>query len=359
MATKKILQNQQSKNYFYYINAILSVLVSKEDLVSYNTAKNIIMTNPSFFTKLQSYLTQENAIRMAQLVMNFAIFFYQYIYPATWFTYYISTYSGLKKILHCIFVNPVYGILFYCTFYMKMLGDSDKKHFNEVSALLNLPKHEDIHFSEVLVDSIQKNIPLPEFLGKDDQVQKQVLSVMVSETLATTSQISLEKIFKKTLGKGGNQEQKVEIKAVYLPEMDNIDFNDSEIQEQLELIKNEKRIKKELKKEGFPLKNKGKKKEALERIKKMYTSEGKVVCLDKCKERVKTKMGCYCDSECGKSNIFGKSWCYVSHCPKKIKKLPKTITGYSYDYCEGSRDNSPDGSGKYKKCFTGIKYENC
>jgi hypothetical protein len=63
--------------------------------------------------------------------------------------------SGLKKVYQCIFTNPLYGLLFYGTFYLKLInGTSDEKNFDRVVKILGLPKHADMGVNSALTKII-------------------------------------------------------------------------------------------------------------------------------------------------------------------------------------------------------------
>lgn len=40
-------------------------------------------------------------------------------------------------------------------------------------------------------------------------------------------------------------------------------------------------------------------------IAQVKAPDGNVVCLNKCKNRVKTQMGCYCEGDCGRTTFLG------------------------------------------------------
>ena len=137
-------QNRQAKWYFYYINSIIPYVTAEEDLISLSTAKNILHSTEFMHKGLTSYMNEINAARMVQLSMNLAVIAWQWIFAptSTWFSYYMTSPSGLKKVYQCIFTNPLYGLLFYGTFYLKLInGTSDEKKFDQVVKILGLPTH--------------------------------------------------------------------------------------------------------------------------------------------------------------------------------------------------------------------------
>jgi hypothetical protein len=110
-----------------------------------------------------------------------------------------------------------------------------------------------------------------------------------------------------------------------------------------------------MREQGVKLKNKKLKKKAFLEIAQLKDPEGNVICLDQCKNRVKTEMGCYCESDCGPTTFLGgKNWCWVDKekC-KKGKYLNQALSGKAYDRC------NPKMVDPKKKCFTGLKYTDC
>jgi len=349
--------NDQAKSYFRYVNTVISLLLDPSDTIKYATAKKILTANKLVYDSFTSVMSETNAVRMVQVITNLASVLFQYIYPATYFSYFLTTFSGLKKIYHCIFQNPVYGILFYSTFYFKILeGTADKDKFNQVAEVLGLPKHEDALGRRFLdsVVTIGEKYDLPVI---DPEIQKSFLKTIASVIITTGGQKTLGVVLSTTL-KESKEDIEKENLAVYISERDRLDFDDSAIQDQLEFLeKNKSRIKAYMKSSGVSLKKKKLRKKAFLEIAQLKAPEGHVICLDSCKGRVETKMGCYCQSDCGSTTFLGgKKWCWVdkTRC-KKGKNLPvmNTPTGkYSYDFCDPTKTVS-------KKCFTGLKYEDC
>jgi hypothetical protein len=87
---------------------------------------------------------------MVQLSMNLVVIAWQWIFAptSTWFSYYMTSQSGLKKIYQCIFTNPLYGLLFYGTFYLKLING--EKKFDRVVKILGLPTHADMGINSTL-----------------------------------------------------------------------------------------------------------------------------------------------------------------------------------------------------------------
>jgi hypothetical protein len=142
--------------------------------------------------------------------------------------------------------------------------------------------------------------------------------------------------------------------AVYINDMDRFDFDDTDIQDQLKFLKKEHtNIKKYVKKSANP-KNKQLKKRRFMEIAQVIAPAGHVVCLNKCKNRVKTQTGCYCEGDCGRTTFLGgKEWCWVDPDKCKKGKYLEKFNGSAYDYCDNKKLS------KKKKCFTGKKYTDC
>lgn len=351
--------SQQSSSYYKYVNDVVGVLLASDDIISLRRCKKILLANPSIHSMLtfgdpESPSRNANAVKMIQLIANCATIYYQYIFPGTWFTYFLTTFSGMKKIYHFIFQNPIYGLLFYCTFYFKILDTYDKEKFNQISTVLQLPRHEDAmskKFLDAIVVNSSKYMEVSvEYKDQADTLMRSVASAVIS----TSGQKSLEKVFVKVLK--GSTEVIGKQPAIYISERDRFDFDDTAIQEQLEMLrKNRSNIKTFMKQQGVRLKRKQLKKKAFLQIAQLKDPEGNVICLDACKSRVKTKMGCYCESDCGPTTFLGgKNWCWVDKAKcKRGKSLEKGIRGQAYDLC------NPIMVDPGQKCFTGLTYTEC
>ena len=129
---------------------------------------------------------------------------------------------------------------------------------------------------------------------------------------------------------------------------------DIDIQDQIKFLKKEHiNIKKYIKKNINP-KDKKLKKQMFMEIAQVKAPDGNVICLNKCENRVKTQMGCYCEGNCGRTTFLGgKKWCWVD--PEKCKKgkYLDTYKGYAYDKCDN------ENVSKTKICFTGKTYTDC
>jgi len=185
--------------------------------------------------------------------------------------------------------------------------------------------------------------------------KKEIIKSISSVAVLFPTNMALDKMFSTVVKK--IPEKTAITKSVYFPEQDNMFFDTKQINEKIKIVKNLPELKKFLKnKKGVNLKKKKVKKDALRDYTNIYADEKKekTVCLDKCEQKIKTSSGCYCQSECGKSILTGKDWCYVDKekC-KRGKILEKGVTGKAYDYC------SPKDISSREVCFNGSKYENC
>lgn len=352
-------QNRQSKWYFYYINSIIPNLTAPEDIISMSTAKKVLHSTPFMYRGLTAYLSESNAVRMVQLTMNLAVIAWQWVFAptSTWFSYYTSSPSGLKKIYQCIFTNPLYGLLFYGTFYLKLLGGtSDEKKFDQVAKALGLPKHADVGVDKTfskIIDYVPVWITGDEITGYRTAA-KDLLKKIASGATAFVSQTAIATILIGSLKQANPQISRISDPAVYIDSRDRFDFDDTDIQEQIQFLKKENtNIKKYVKKHVNPKKKKLKKRMFME-IAQVKAPAGHVICLNKCAHRVKTQMGCYCEGDCGRTTFLGgKKWCWVD--PEKCKKgkYLDTFKGYAYDFCDNKKLS------KKKNCFTGKSYTDC
>jgi hypothetical protein len=350
-------QNRRAKWYFSYVNRIIDMMMAEDDIISISTAKKVLHSTPFIYKSLSMCMSDINSIRMIQLVMNLAIITYQMFIPLTntWFVYLTTSASGLKKIYQCIFTNPIYGFLFYGTFYLKLLeGTSDEKKFNQIAEFFNIPNHADSDVDKVLA-KILDNLPsiFLDFEVKGyKMINRKFLKSLEHNCASKVANIVIEKAILTSLKNTGSEISKISYPAVYIEDMDKFDYDDREIQDQLQFLKKEHtNIKKYLNK-NINSKNKKVKKKRVKQIVQLKSTTGKVICLNKCKSRIKTTSGCYCEGNCGTTTfINGKKWCWVD--PEKCKKgkLNKFL-GYSYDTCDNQLSKS-------KKCFTGEKYTDC
>ena len=352
-------QNRQAKWYFYYINNIIPYLLEEEDIISLTSARNILHLTKFGYKALTTFMNETNATRMIQLSINLAVIAYQCIFErtSTWFSYFMTTPSGLKKIYQCIFTNPIYGLLFYGTFYLKLIGGtSDEKKFNQIAEIIGLPKHADMGIDETLskiINYIPKSITGHEITGYKLQL-KDFLKKIGSGVLAFGSQKTISKILITTLKQSNPEISNINDPAVYISDRDRFDFDDLDIQDQLKFIKKEYININKYVKQNINPKNKQLKKKMFMEIAQVKSPSGSTICLNNCTNRIKTRMGCYCEGDCGSATFLGgKKWCWVD--PDKCKKgkyLDK-FNNRVYDQCDNNNLS------KTKKCFTGKKYTDC
>lgn len=352
-------QNRRARWYFKYFNKIVEQLVSPEDMITMYYADKILHSTPFLYKSLTRYMNDSNAARMIQLTMNLAVITWQWAFSwtSTWFMYFVTSLSGLKKIYECVFVNPIYGLLYFGTFYIKLIGGtSDVDKFNKIAKALHLPKHSDMGASTTfskIVNNVPETILGYSYSGYSIQV-KGLLKSIAANIVAAPSQLILHKVLITSLKETNSNISKISDPAVYISDRDKFDFDDIDIQAQLSFIKKENiNIKKYIKKYINPKKKQLKKQKFME-IVQVKAPEGHVICLDKCKNRVKTKMGCYCEGDCGKTTFLNKkSWCWVDPSKCKKGKYLDTVKGRAYDYCDKKYVT------KSKKCFNGNKYTDC
>ena len=352
-------QNRRANSYYKYINDIIPFVTAKEDTFSLNYAKKILYSSSFIHKSLTKYMSDSNAARMIQLSLNLGVIAWQWVFvpTSTWFMYYVGSPSGLRKMYECIFVNPIYGLLFFSTFYFKLIGDtSDEKKFNRIAKVLGLPKHADMGVDSTLKTIINNT---PEIIVGYDisgykTVTKDLLKKIVAGIMAFGSQASIEAILLESIKQTNPTISKISRPATYISDRDRFDFDDTDIQDQLDFIEQEhKQIKKYIKKSKNPKHKKSKKKMFME-IAQVKDKSGDVVCLNKCEYRVKTRMGCYCEGDCGKTTFFGgKKWCWVDPAKCKKGKYLEKYKGYAYDLCDKKNLS------KTKKCFSGREYTDC
>jgi hypothetical protein len=344
--------SDQNTEFSYILNLsswLFEQLLSPEDIVSLYQCKKILKSSKFIYTNITAYLSENNAASSIYISINLATVVYQWIY-SSWFMYFSTSLSGMKKIYKFIFQNPLLGIFFYSSFYFKFLSETDKSKFNQIAQIFNLPLHEYFTSSKFLsefIDNISLQLENTIIHGYKN-VTKEILKRIIFEIVSKSIQ-SLPKSLTKIIKTEEKTIQTLSEAAVYISsrsvetQRDYDEFIDY-------ISKNMKTIKTNVKKQVGG-KKKLKKKLLLQKIVQKQTTKRETICLDSCKDRPKTYMGCYCEGECGPTMFSGENWCYVD--PTKCKKgkyLPKYM-GYSYDKC------NPDI--KTLKCFNGIKYVDC
>jgi len=359
-------RNEQAENFstlVKYSNKFFSFLLYSEDMISLYTCRKILRSSSFIHKNITAYLSEENAVKSIFISVNFAILIYQYIF-STWFMYYLTTYSGLKKLYQVIIQNPLLSIFFYLSFYLCLLGETDRAKFNYIAEKFNLTLHQDLTISKNIT-SISEGLAENMSEGLDRVIAGNMFNIKFNirgykGVLTTVIRKGISEQIILNLGKKSlrkllyyiiyGQAKELEVlrnAAVYIDVVETEadmkewnDFIDTHIRE----------IKKDINKQRLTNREKNLR---LQQVVEKRTDKGEVLCLDKCKPRVKTSMGCYCESDCGPTYFLAKkSWCYVD--PKKCKKgkyLP-TYFKKSYDTCDSKNVTRP-------KCFTGVKYKDC
>ncbi len=363
--TKSEQQKQAGIFYRYVVNQVVPLLLAPEDIVSLYRSKKLLKMNNTIHRKMTAYMSEISAARMLQMILNLATITYQYGF-ASWFVYFVTSISGLKKIYKIIFRNPLYAPIFYTAFYLRVLeGTVDETKFNVIAQGLGLPKHIDAFGNKFLTHVV--NILPQDFAGVQAYDNKTVSKILMKKIGGAIAGGQAEAVGFKGLDyifgtKVPQEVAAIDPPAVYIKVRDQIDYDDTDIQEHFEYIrKNRTRVRKELKKKINP-KRKRQFRQALRKELEIRRPTGEIVCLNECKRRVKTNMGCYCDSDCASTTFLsGRTWCWVDPktCPKKAKSLPRTtgLTGvggyWTYDYCD------PKKLSETAKCFSGDRYVDC
>jgi hypothetical protein len=376
---QRIQQNDQAASYITYLNIIVPYMLDKQDIVTYEQAENIysvpiikkfcqgifssepiseLCTNDKKIPLELCGISNQEIIpvKMIQLVMNGALIAYQTFRPGTWFTYFLTMPSGLRKIYQCIFRNPIYGILYYCTFYFRVLGESDKEKFNSIAKLLRFPQHDSGEklvsgIATSIVDNSSTVLIDAEIVDRDTAIS--VLKFISAKTLTIGSTKTIDYVVSSAVE--SSPELKVHDRdyAVYLDKQDKFDFNNKEIREQLLFIFNKSQVKREVKSYVKNPKDKRAKSIVKERLLTMKTPTGETICLDECKPRLKTQSDCYCESECGKTTFLSdRKWCWVNSGKCKRPRHLDTFMGREYDYCDFAKQTEP-------VCFSGTKMVPC
>jgi hypothetical protein len=259
--------------------------------------------------------------------------------------YFLTTFSGIKKIYRVIFKNQLLGLFFFASFYFRLLSESDKAKYDTVARALGLPSHDSLNTNYGLtafIDGLAEKV-----FGKDITGYKLALKDVLRSVSGTILAGKVESL-PNTLYTASKTPKIAEISegAVYIDSTDVETRADT--QEWLDYIKeNKKDIEKTI-----PIAKKKKRayKQALRKKVGKYTESGEVLCLNECKERVKTDSGCYCESDCSKS-LVGKTWCYVDKDKCKRGKYLPVYMGKTYDTC------NPKITGI--NCYDGISYRSC
>jgi hypothetical protein len=337
-----------------YASKIFSVFLSKDDMLSIYGAKKLLRSSRFVYDNTTAYLSEKNAAAFIFIAVNLAVLTYQYSF-ATWFMYFLTSVSGIKKLYKVIFKNPMLGLFFFGSFYFKVLeGTADETKFNAMAEMFGLPKHANFTgqtFMTSMVDNVPETVANYSISGYRNTIKgllKTVAGIVVSGQVEGLG-LKMEQILFLSF-KNDPDIDDVSNAAVYISNRDI--FTEADIQEYADFVDaNIRKIKKDIKRKVG--KNKRRRKLMLQRVVERRTKTGEIICLNECKRRIKTFMGCYCQGDCGKTFLIGKqSWCYVD--PKKCKRgkqLPK-YNGYAYDRCDAAKLTPPN-------CFTGTRWKEC
>lgn len=347
--------NDKFSRFFKFANWLFSKALEPEDMISLYTSKKILRSSPFVFQSLTKYLSEDNAAKALFVAINLANVLYQNCY-ASWFLYLITSVSGIRKLFSMVLKNQLLGIFFYLSFYFRLLGETDSSKFNMVASALNLPLHQDFVGGVFLTAFLQRISGL--ISGENptcyEQLFYSLVKKLVSEKLLAAGVEKAPNLLAKVLtlaAESDTLKENVSAKAaaVHVAEADV--ETQSDLDEFLEYVTlNKKDILRQIR--GSARKDKHRRKLQLQQIVEKRGKDGEVVCLDSCQSRTKTKVGCYCDGDCGPTLFLGgKPWCFVD--PAKCKKgkyLPRYM-GRAYDLCDKNK-SSP-------VCFTGLDYKDC
>ena len=121
--------NKQVHSYYKYMKYV-SVLIDEDDILKISTCRKILKSNIYIESLLTSNMSELNAERMIQIIGICAILFYQNIYPGTFYTYFLTNFSGLKKIYNVILAYRMIDIvsIFYLLLILQMKKKPDLWH---------------------------------------------------------------------------------------------------------------------------------------------------------------------------------------------------------------------------------------
>ena len=332
---------------------IFNIVLDPDDMLTLYGAKKILKLSPYIESTITAHVSENTGASLIFMSVNLATVAYKCLY-ATWFMKILTSVSGLKKLYKTIIQNPMLGVFFYLSFYFRFIVDTDKARFNIIANGLNIPVHgyfTENTFLQTTMTDLSKQLAGDDFI-KYKPVIKFLSTHMISQLANQVERAptNIGKILEYIVQKEAVKFQEIKDPAVYIkPEnietqRDLDEFNDFIVKNKSEIIKHVKSV--------VGGKNKYRKKMMLQTIVGKRSADGETMCLDKCKERVKTVSGCFCDGECGTTTFLGgTSWCYVD--PEKCKhgKHLQKFMGKTYSQCY-PKDTKPT-------CFTGLKYEEC
>lgn len=359
---KNVVNNKMSTTdrkigvFFELAEWLFNKCLAQEDKVSLHTCKKLVRASPFLYESLTTYLSENNAAKILFIAINLATVVYQYAF-STWFMYLVTSVSGFKKLFSVVLQNPVLGVFFYLSFYFRLISETDRDKFNTVAELFNLPLHQDFvgaTFLTALLTNVGALVSR-ENVGSYSSVIQHLVNKLVSEQVVAQGVERVPTLLAKVLtsaAKSESLQSKLPGDAAVYVEARN-EESQSDIDEFREYVtKHKKSLEKHFRSKKRAKTRAGRVK--LQQVLEKRDEQGKVVCLDRCKQQTRTKVGCYCESECGPTMFFGNtSWCFVD--PTKCKKaqyLPKYL-GKPYDMCEKSSVT------KAPLCFTGYRYTDC
>ena len=352
--------NDKFSRFFKFANWLFSKALATEDMVSLYSAIKILRSSPFLFQSVTKYLSEDNAAKALFVAINLANVLYQNCY-ASWFLYLISSVSGVRKLFSMVLKNQLLGVFFYLSFYFRLLGETDATKFNMVASALNLPLHQDFVGDMFLTALVQRigSLLVGEKSGYYEQLLLNLVKKVVSEQVLAASVEKAPQLLAQVLTfVAGSDTLKDSIPskaaAVYVADADV--ETQSDLDEFLEYVTvNRRDIKRQVR--SSTRKDKHRRKLQLQQVVESKNKDGEVVCLNTCQPRTKTKVGCYCEGDCGPTVFLGgKPWCFVD--PTKCKKgkyLPRYM-GRAYDLCDNTNNTTNNSS---SVCFTGLEYKDC
>lgn len=371
MATMKVSSNQEQFSvWFKMADKLLSLALGPSDKISHHRAKELLRSSSFLYHSLTKQFSESTATKLLYYAINLGSLLFLYVY-ATWFMKLLLTPGGLRQLYKVIVQSPLLGIFFFLSFYFRFIRESDQDKLNIVAEALHLPVYKDVLESTFIASLLTRVANL--VVENDNQwwgqswvhnfIRRQVSHQAFARTVQNLPNLPeqgrhvirylLE--VARGLGKDAPEKRKLLSQPVAPVAVDMSSSFDN--REEIERFKayiraNKAHIKREIKARKH-LKSKRELRGRLEQ----RNVQGTVVCLDSCKQQTKTRMGCYCEGECGRTSSLwsssSKPWCYVDPLKcKRGKQLPRYL-GSPYDFCE-VKDVT-----ERAKCFTGTKYRDC
>lgn len=353
--------NDKFLRFFEFAGWLFSKTLSPNDKISLHTIKKLLRASPFVYQSLTEYLSEDVAAKALFLAINLATVVYQYG-VASWFMYLLTSMSGLRKLFSVVLQNPMLGVFFYLSFYFRLVSETDSAKFNTMAEALHLPLHEDFVgslFLTTLLTNVASLVSGESVSGYEGVVQK-LIRKLISEQVLAPGVENLPSLLNSLLTRAAkNPDLELGLTrnnsatAVYVEGRN--EESQSDLAEFREFVTtNRKAIEQEVRSKNKSKNRAGKLQ--LQKVLEKRDSDGQVICLDTCKKQTKTKVGCYCESECGPTFLLGKeSWCFVDPAKcKKAKYLPRYM-GRTYDKC----DVQDVPLTLKPMCFTGFQYKEC